>query len=174
MKKWLVLLAVLGLLLAGCGARETFETVGDVYVQAQTPKMQQVVLDLSRSAAVAVMQSEDGGTLYFCDGYTVTVQTMASGDLNRTLLETTGFPRDSLRPLETSVGEAKRYDCVWTAAGEGEEQVGRAAVIDDGNYHYVVTVMADASDAKDLAGEWQRLLDSVRILPEGMQVNTGS
>lgn len=174
MKKWFILLGVLALLLTGCGAQETFETVGDVYGQGEAAQMQQVVLNLSQDAAAAVMQSEEGGSLYFCDGYTVTVQTMASGDLNRTLLEATGFTRESLRPVETAAGEARRYDCVWTAAGEGEEQVGRAAVIDDGNYHYVVTVMADASAARALAGEWQKLLDSFQILPAGTVVSTGS
>lgn len=174
MKKCFILLGILALLLTGCGAQETFETLGDVYVQGEAAQMQQVVLNLSKEAAAAVMQNEEGNALYFCDGYTVTVQTMASGNLNKTLRETTGFTREMLRPVETATGEARRYDCVWTAAGEAGEQIGRAAVIDDGNYHYVVTVMADASAAGALAEEWQSLLDSFRVVPAGTVVSTGS
>lgn len=174
MKKWLILLGAIALLLTGCGAQETFETVADVYVQGQTAERQQVLLNLSEDAAAAVMQSETGGTLYFCDGYTVTVQTMVSGDLDRTLRETTGFRREPLRPVETTAGEVMRYDCVWISAGETGDQVGRAVVLDDGNYHYVVTVMADAAEAGALAEEWQQLLDSFRIVPAGTAVNTAS
>lgn len=173
MKKCLLFLALLALLLTGCGAKETFETVSDVYAPEEAAPMQQIVLNLTDSAAAQTMEC-DGNRLYFCDGYTVTVQTLTAGDLDRTLREITGFSRQTLRPVETATGELRRYDCVWTAAGETEEQVGRAAVLDDGNYHYAVTVMADASAAGDLAGQWQTLLDSFRVIPAGTAVNTGS
>lgn len=162
MKKcWLVL--VLTLFLTGCGAQETFETVSDVYdtpVMAQTGQLE---LALPKEAAVPSMESEDAGSIYLCDGYTLTVQTLAGGDLDRTLRQITGFARDQLTVMQTQSDGITRYACVWSAVGEGGDQVGRAVVLDDGSYHYAVTVMADFDDAGDLAKTWQSILDSAKL-----------
>ena len=162
MRKWWVI-PVLGLLFTGCTAQETLETIADAYVQPAAAQVRQVNLQLPEEASVTVMQSDDTGTLYLCDGYAVTVQTLASGDLDRTLRETTGFSRDALTVIETQPGSWKRYDCVWSAAGEGEDQVGRAAVLDDGDYHYVLSVMASFTQAGDLAEVWQEIFDSFSL-----------
>lgn len=159
-KLWII--PALFLLLAGCGAQETFETISDVYKPEQ-PSAQQVVLTLPEEAALATVITGETGKLYLCDGYVLTVQTFAGGDLNSTLLQLTGFPRDSLQPVETVQGSTKRYDCVWTAAGEGEDQVGRATILDDGSYHYAVTVMAGASRMRELNDIWQDILSSVSL-----------
>ena len=161
MKKLWIIPALL-LLLTGCGAQETFETIADVYTPGQ-PTMQQVVLTLPEDAAVPTLISGDAGKLYLCNGYVLTVQTFTGGDLNKTLTQLTGFSRDSLQPVETVRGGVKRYDCAWTAAGEGEDQVGRAAILDDGTYHYAVTVMAGASKMRELSETWQNILDSFSL-----------
>lgn len=162
MKKiWLCFLAVL--LLAGCKAQETFETVNDVYAQPQADEPQKVVLALPEDVAVPAMESDGAGKLYLCDGYTVTVQTMESGDLNRTLKDTTGFSRDVLDVIETTWGALQRYECVWTAAGEAGDQVGRAVILDDGDYHYAVSVMADAATAGELSSAWNEIFRSVSL-----------
>ena len=41
--------------------------------------------------------------------------------------------------------------------------MGRAAVIDDGSYHYCLTVMAAEEEAPQLRGTWQALFDSFTL-----------
>lgn len=148
------------MLLTGCTAAETFETVDDVYAEGEPAVMRQVSLQLPEAAEII---SGDAGTIYLCDGFEVTVQTMAAGDLNATMRSLTGFDADELTVVETGLTEAARYECVWTAAGEGGDAVGRAVVLDDGCYHYCVTVMASEDDAGALRQTWQALLDTVQL-----------
>ena len=98
-----------------------------------------------------------------CDDYMLSMQTLAGGDLNRTLKQITGYDKTQLTVLQTRAGDAEKYSCVWTAAGEGGDQVGRAVILDDGNYHYCVTVMADAAAAGELIPVWQELLATVSL-----------
>lgn len=172
MKKCCVWL-VLAVLLTGCGAQQTMETVADAYVQPVSATVQQVLVTLPEDAAAPVMES-DAGKLYLCDGYTLTLQTLQSGDLDKTLRDTTGFSRDELKLVETAQGDAKRYDCVWSAAGEAEDQVCRACVLDDGNYHYVLTATAGASEAGQLQQTWQELFRSFQLVSAQGSGNTGS
>ena len=122
----------------------------------------QVLLEIPDEAAAQAIQSKDG-TLYLCDGYEITLQIMAAGDLNRTMRSLTGFDSDALTMIETGMTEAARYECVWTAAGEGGDMVGRAVVLDDGAYHYCVTVMAGAEEAGSLRDTWQTLLNTFAL-----------
>lgn len=160
MKKVCVVLAIM-FLLTGCAAKETFETVGDDYVQ-QVIAEQTVQYQLPEDAAYQTIQSEYG-QLYFCDGYEMTVQTMAAGNLDETLRQLTGFERDDLTVIQTSLTDASKYECVWTAAGEGGDMVGRAVVLDDGNYHYCMTVMALQEHAAELRDTWKALIDSFTL-----------
>lgn len=157
MKK-LCFLFVFVLLLTGCKAAPTFETVEDVYAPPSVPR--QVVLELPKNVQTVAGHS---GKLYLCDGYDVTVETFSAGDLNSTVQLLTGFAPDALTVLQTSAADARRYECAWTAAGENGDTVGRAVVLDDGQYHYCVTVMSNAAAAGELSGAWQDLLSSVRL-----------
>ena len=159
MKK-LCFLLVCVLLLAGCQAAPTFETMEDVYAPQPQSTPRQVALDLPEDVQTIV---GDSGKLYLCDGYDITVETFVSGDLNSTVQLLTGFAPDALTMMETAVSDARRYECVWTAAGENGDTVGRAVVLDDGQYHYCVTVMSNADTAGDLTGVWQELLNSVHL-----------
>ena len=173
MKKFL-LLAGLMLLLTGCGSQETFETVTDDYVQPVMAQMQQILVSLPVDATVEVLENDNQGTIYLCDGYTVTVHTAEAGDLEKTLYTATGFSAENLPVIQTKYGGVTRTDSVWTAAGENEEQVGRVAVLDDGSYHYVLTCMTDASKMEELQPVWGELFDSFRLVSAQMDLNTGS
>lgn len=162
MKKcWLIL--VLAVFLTGCGAQETFETVSDIYDAPAMAQMRQLEIALPKEAAVPSMENEDAGKIYLCNGYTLTVQTLAGGDLDRTMRQLTGFGREQLTVMETQVEGIDRYACVWSAAGEGGDQIGRAVILDDGSYHYAVTVMADSASAGELAEIWQEILKSAKL-----------
>ena len=150
-------------LLTGCSFQETLETVLDDNVAPVMATTKQLVFSLPEDAAVPSMES-DGGMIYLCDDYTLTVQTLASGDLDRTLRQITGFEKDALLVMETNQNGIKRYECAWSAAGESEDQVGRAVVLDDGVYHHVITVLSGYSDVADLTSEWTHILSSATLV----------
>lgn len=173
MKKCLMMILA-ALLLTGCGAEPVYETVSDDLVQPVAAVMQQTALQLPEGAAVSVMQNDQTGSIYFCDDYTLTLQTVEGGDLNATLLQTTGYSKDALKLIETQPGDYTRYDCVWTTVGEGEEQVNRAAILDDGCYHYILTCMTPASKAEQLQEQWQAIFTSFCLTEPGSDLYTGS
>lgn len=162
MKKYLIGIA-LALLLTGCSAQQTFETLSDVYDAPVMAPAGQLELKLPEEAAAASMENPDAGKLYLCDGYTLTVQTLDAGDLNETLRQLTGYGKEQLTVMETKQDGFSRFETVWSAAGEGGDQIGRAVILDDGYYHYAVTVMADAQTAGDLTSVWQSVLDSATL-----------
>ena len=160
MMKKLCILLVFVLLLAGCQAAPTFETVDDVYAPQPQSAPREIALALPEDVQTIAGSS---GKLYLCDGFDVTVETVAAGDLNKTLQMLTGFAPDALTMLQTAVSGMQRYECAWTAAGENGDTVGRAVVLDDGRYHYCVTVMGQADMAGELSADWQELLNSVYL-----------
>ena len=161
MKKIFVTLALL-VLLTGC-SQTTFETLNDTLIQTDTPAACQIKLILPEEASATVMESEDAGKMYMCDGYIVCVQTLSGGDLDGTLRLLTGFSKEDLTLIHTKQSLADRYETVWSAAGEEQDQIGRVVVLDDGNYHYAVSVMAPYTAAGDLADTWQQILDSFTL-----------
>ena len=157
MKTWLAV-GLLLCVLTGCSA-ETFETLGPVdHVSATLPQKQQMVLSLPSDAAVLTISGED--TLYICDADAIALQMFPAGDLSGTIRTISGYEKSQLTVMESQCGNHDRYDLVWIAAGEDGEQVCRAAILDDGHYHYCMTVMADASLAGSLTDRWAQLLDS--------------
>lgn len=161
-KLWAVLILVT--LLAGCGAKQTFETVSDLNDVSAMAQMQQVELSLPEEAAAPSIENPEAGKLYLCDGYTLAVQTMESGDLDKTLRQLTGYGRSQLTLMQTNRNGIDRYECVWSAVGEDGDQIGRAVILDDGCYHYSVTTMASAQRAGELATTWQEIFDSVKLV----------
>ena len=149
-------------MLSGCAGQPVLERVEDPWVEVAATQGE-VVIALPDAAALPALQSPESGKLYLCDGYVLTVQTCPGGDLDATMRQITGFPKQQLTCIETRDGDVEKYSCVWTAAGEGGAQVGRALIMDDGNYHYAVTVMADYETAGELAETWQTLLGSVQL-----------
>ena len=171
-KLWLIL--PIFLLLCGCGTQETLETVTDAEDTPTVATAQQIIMELPEDVQMQVLQSEDSGKLYVCEDFVITVQTVPGGDLNRTVEAATGYKKDQLQLLQTQVDTAKRIESVWASTGEGEEQVGRLCILDDGNYHYVVTAMTGASKGGQLQETWNRFFDSVRLVGPEVSLNTGS
>jgi len=140
-KLWVI--PVLALLLAGCGGEQTLETINDTEDAPVVATQQRVLLQLPEELSSPVLQSEKTGTLYICDDYSVMVQTVSAGDLNATIRNATGMNREDLQIMQTEENGVKRYRWVWATGGENGVQVGRGCVLDDGNYHYVLTTLAD-------------------------------
>jgi len=146
--------------LCGCGAEQTMETISDdLAVLAEDPASQ-IAISVADEDAVTFF-GEDGSRLYLCDDYTVTVQTLSGGDIDQSMRTVTGFPKDSLTVIKTEKDGVTQYEYAWSTAGENEDQICRGVILDDGTYHYAVTVMADYSQAADLQDTWQAVFESV-------------
>lgn len=161
MKKYMVIVLAC-LLLSGCGAEETFETISDELVQPVSAEVREIIITLPPEAAMPASESEDG-TLYMCDGYEITLQTLSAGNLDATVRSISGYGREDLTVMETSVGDIKKYELVWASAGETGDQIGKATILDDGSYHYAVSVMADADVAHSYEDIWRTMFDSFTL-----------
>lgn len=161
MKK-ICLIFVFALMLCGCSAAPTFETLGDDHALSVMQEERGVLLNIPEEAAAVAVRGE-AGTIYLCDGFEVTAQVLSAGDINGTFRSLTGYESDGLTVMATSGTDWTRYECVWTAAGEGGDTVGRAVILDDGVYHYCLTVTADADEVSDLQEVWQQIIDSYSL-----------
>lgn len=160
MKKIIALVCVM-LLFSGCSV-QTFEGVEDLNDVQTVANPATLLLDLPEEASVSAMQGSSG-TLYFCDDYDIMVEVMPSGNLSNTLQILTGFEREELDLMQTMRCGVDCYEGVWSAAGEAGDHVGRVLVLDDGSYHYCVSVMSLAEDAGECADDWNLLLESVAL-----------
>lgn len=163
MKKLLCIWTIV-LLLAGCSNRQDFETMTDQYSEPFKQSVGEIMLQLPEEALQPVLSQPENGKFFLCDGYELHIQTMEAGDLDRTIRQVTGYAKDALMIIETSQGEMKRYDCAWSSAGENAVLTCRASILDDGAYHYVVSVMANADTAGDLQETWKSLFDTFAVI----------
>jgi len=161
-KKWLWILAII-LVLSGCGKPESFETVSDEVLEPTLPAAADTVFWLPGEAAQAVFQEEAQRELYLCGDFTAAVQTLPGGDLDATLRSVTGFSRERLQLIARKDPVGERYVCAWASAGEAGDLVGRTLILDDGNYHYTLTLTADADKSGDLALTWQDIFASFTL-----------
>ena len=143
MKKML-LIVLTALVLAGCSQAPAAETVMDVLEEPVLAQPREVRLELPGETVACAMES-DSGRLYLGDGYEVMVQTLPGGDLDATIRSLTGFSREDITVMQTGQ-EPKRWEFAWAAAGERGERVGRGVVLEDGSYHYCLSVLQDADD----------------------------
>lgn len=161
MKLVAIIVSVL-LLLCGCAAEETYETVMDVWEEVPAPEAKSICVDLPGESAMPVMES-DGGRVYVSSEYEIYVQTMPGGDIGATIEEMSGHPQESLTVLSTMQDDAMRYDFVWATAGEGGDLLGRGIILDDGNYHYTMTVLRDADTVQSSTVVWDAVFSSFRL-----------
>ena len=160
--KTFLIFGLCALLLTGCGAKPTMETVGDSLVEPAAAVKREVVVDLPGEAAIPTMENENS-RYYVCEDYEISMETFPSGDLNHTIETLSGFAPEDLTVVETEYSGVKRYDFVWAAQGEAGEQVGRAAVLDDGNYHYTLTVLQNADQTEKTQIVWRTVFESFQL-----------
>lgn len=159
-KLCIVLMAVM--VLSGCAASQTFETVADSWEIPVAARPREISLQLPGEAMACAMES-DTGRIYYGDSYEVTVQTLSAGDLNSTLEEITGFAREDLTVMQTQSGDIQRSEFVWASAGEKGDRLGRGMILDDGDYHYCLTVLQDA-DVTDCQIIWSEVFHSFDLV----------
>lgn len=161
MKKWMVC-ASLALLLTGCGAEETFETVADEVLVPAMAQPRQIQVALPGETALPAMESDEG-RMYLCQDYEIYLQTLSGGDLEETVRSLSGCDPEDLTVMTTQEEDLTRHEFVWTAMGEGGEQLGRAVVLDDGSYHYAMTVLRDADTTETGQIAWNDVFGSFTV-----------
>lgn len=161
MKKLFIILALL-LLFCGCKDQTKYETISDQSDFSPSAPAE-VIFSLPEGASIHTMNDEDGNSLYICDGYYVETYTFPAGDVEKTIQNVTGFDKDDIVVMERQHDGIKRFECSWVSVGEGDLQVCRAAVLDDGNYHYVLATAADQSSVTKLDDQWQEIFTSYSL-----------
>lgn len=157
---------LLALLLAGCAQQETMETVADVWDTPVMAQPRQVNLELPGGAEQEALET-GSGRLYLSEDYEISVETLDAGDLDATLKAVCGRTREELTVLETVSGGVKRYSFVWAAAGEDGDRLGRGEILDDGNYHYCLTVLRPAEPERDSQIVWSQVFQSFSLEDAG-------
>jgi len=160
MKK--VMLMILALLLTGCAKTEVYETVTDEAAQSVSSQPREIQFDLAQEPVLPVMES-DSGTLYLCGDFDVVVNTCQSGDLQNTVREVSGFLPEELTLIQTGTGDVDRYEFVWTSAVDTGQQIGRATILDDGNYHYILSATVDAELIEEYQEIWNGIFESFQL-----------
>lgn len=161
MKRWIWIL--IALLLSGCGETETFETVSDEPVVLTAAEPREVHFYLAEEPAMPAMES-DAGKIYLCGDYDVMLQTLESGDLAKTVAQTSGFSMEDLTVIQTGTGEIQKYEFVWTTNSEDGSRIGRATILDDGSYHYVLSATVPSELIEEYQEIWNGIFESFQLL----------
>lgn len=159
-KIWIALLA---LLLMGCGREKpAMETVADEWAAPVMASPRQVEARLPEGAIVPELQCDES-QVYLCDDYDLILETRQAGDLSATVRAVTGMEPGELTMMRTQRDDVKRYDFVWSCAGENGEVIGRGAILDDGCYHYCMSVLRDADKIRKSQIVWSDVFGSFRL-----------
>ena len=158
-KRW-GCICLLVILLSGCKAEETLETVSDEWIVPVMAKPREISVRMPEDLVLPVLEQE-GRQLYMGPNYEIMLETMAAGDLQATIRNLSGYEQEQLTILETDQGEWNRYEFVWTAAGEQGHRLGRAVILDDGDYHYCMSVLRDAGESLVV---WQDVFQSFSLV----------
>lgn len=122
----------------------------------------QIQVDLPEGALAPVLDS-DSEQVYLSDDYEIIVETLSAGDVNATVEHLSGYSRDNLTLMQTQQGDVDRYEFVWASTGEDGERLGRAVILDDGNYHYCMSVLRDANPEGKSQIVWDNVFSSFRL-----------
>ena len=153
---------LLMLLLAGCRTEETFETVTDEQVMPVMAQRRHICVELPGETSLPVM-GNDNGRVYLCDDYEIMIQTMEAGDLEKTMQSISGHERADMTVMETFSDDISRYEFVWASLGEKGDRTGRGVILDDGSYHYCMSVLRNADPAEKSQINWDQVFSSFSL-----------
>lgn len=161
--KIMIAIILAALLMTGCAATETFEKVQDVYKGETLKSPGEVKIQLPPDTGKTVLTGAQG-RVYFCEGYEIAIETFIGGDLQRTVKNISGYDYENITIFETVASSGlKRYEFVWTSVGAEGEMVGRSVIIDDGSYHYCVSMLANSEEVGSLQSVWQEVLQTIAV-----------
>lgn len=150
------MILLLGVSLCGCSGGESFEVIADSFVDSPKAEPGKMVLDLPDEVTLSVMSGSDW-QCYEGEHYQIILQTYPSGNLDQTLQQVTGYGKEHLSVMEISAMNIDKYFCAWSAVSEEGEVVGRCTVLDDGVYHYCLSILVNA----EASGEVRDVVNGV-------------
>lgn len=159
MKRWICMLLPV-LLLCGCHGEETLETVADEWLVPVMAQPREMSVHLPDNIVMPVLE-QDSRRLYMAEGYELMLDVLDAGDLSTTVRSISGYEKENLTVIQTRQEGADRYDFVWTAMGENGDRLGRGVILDDGNYHYCLSVLRDQGDSHVV---WRDVFSSFSLL----------
>ena len=160
MKRW-ILVMFMPLLLLGCSGEETFETVADEQILSVMATPRQILVELPENTVAPVLSGENE-QLYLCQDHEILLETLPAGDLQKTIRTICGYEKENLTLIQTQRDDVSRYEFVWAAAGENGDRLGRAVILDDGQYHYCMSVLRDAWGENNEA-DWNQVFSSFSV-----------
>ncbi len=161
----IIVMVLMMALLSGCGTQETYETIADEAVQSVMASPRQILVDLPGDALAPVLESA-GEQVYLSRDYEIIIETLDGGDLNATVSAISGYDPGELTLMKTEQEGTTRHEFVWACAGEHGDRLGRGVILDDGNYHYCMTVLRDAVSQGVSQTSWEDVFSSFHIAPE--------
>lgn len=156
-----LLLILMTILLCGCTTQETFETIADESVRTVMAQPREISVRLPDNAVAPVLEGETE-QVYMSEDYEIVIETLSAGDLDATIRNICGYGRDQLTIMETQWDDVTRYEFVWAAAGEKGDRLGRAVVLDDGQFHYCMSVLRDAETVTQVV--WRDVFASFTLV----------
>ena len=160
MKRW-ILVMFMPLLLLGCSGEETFETVADEQILSVMATPRQILVELPENTVAPVLSGENE-QLYLCQDHEILLETLPAGDLQKTIRTICGYEKENLTLIQTQRDDVSRYEFVWAAAGENGDRLGRAVILDDGQYHYCMSVLRDAQTVSQVV--WRDVFGSFTLI----------
>ena len=159
MKRWVwALLAAI--FLCGCQTDEAMETVADEWLVPVMAQPREISVRLPEDMVMPVLQ-QDSRQLYMAEGYDLMLDILDAGDVSATVRDMSGYSKEDLTVIRTRQEGLERYDFVWSSAGENGDRLGRGVILDDGNYHYCMSVLRDQGNT-DIV--WQDVFGSFTVV----------
>ena len=70
---------------------------------------------------------------------------------------------DDERTLARYLGLNAEEEDAWVSVGEAGDQIARTLIVDDGNYHYVLTLQAEAEKGGELSAAWSEIFQTFEL-----------
>ena len=152
------------LLLSGCGAEPVYETIGNVW-ENDEPVFAPAGMEFAvpEDAHMEVVEGSSGEKIYRIGDWELWTGTYSAGDLSATMEEITGLESGNLTVISRRVGAYDCHETAWTTTGEDGTWVARTAVIEEGGYHYALSMMVPQEDADQLGSFFSQVLASVNL-----------
>lgn len=162
--KRILLCLMVGMMLGGCASEPVYETIGNAMEDTRPVSAPGTIeLTLPEDAQMQVIDDEYGSKSYRIGDWEVWTQICDGGDINATLEQLTGISAEALTVMEYRLQDMPCSEVAWITTTDEGSLVCRTAVLDDGNYHYCISLMMPEEEAEVLGESFGALLEGAVI-----------